>query len=254
MTQLHSSLTSSIHLKNHRHHPTDTDICVHNLAQQRHRQPIEHQRTEICAHEHCRHCIAPCLGHMGSEESRVGTIERHHAVANQEIALRQDSVSLHRLGHGEEIQHGGRPLHDEQSAHHYRHHYPRDMHRYRRPHPYPAREEREIHSREDERGAENISQHIAPEPREHLHGKEARDEECGEDRQQLAPGNLASVFHGQDERCDRGEQSRQRRGLAIRRHYPWQHCHDEYSESESRGALHECRADGEQYECYHLII
>ena len=207
---------------------------------------LEDIRAEQYADEHAADAVAIVRPHRGREEAVVSACDGHDDVAAEDVGLHQRHVFLLALRRGEEIEHHGRSLHAEESAHH-------AAERSRPEHigqgggdmDAPA-EEGEPYSRDDEHHAQNVPQ----QPVVHLLQTEDRrngdDGEGGEDGQQLAPLYVAPHLPRDGCRCCQGQESRQGGGFSVGGHEQGQHRHDEDAEPEADGALDEARDDREK--------
>lgn len=79
---------------------------------------LEHIRAEQYADEHAADAVAIVYPHRGCEEAVVSACDGHDDVAAEDVGLHQRHVFLLALRRGEEIEHHGRSLHAEESAHH----------------------------------------------------------------------------------------------------------------------------------------
>ena len=78
---------------------------------------FENVGTQYCADDDTAKAIKIINGYSGCEEAVVGSNARHHHIANQEIGLCHCHIMLLRWLTLNEVKHGRRALHTEETTH-----------------------------------------------------------------------------------------------------------------------------------------
>ena len=227
------------------HYAADSDVGVDDILEDAVGEMVEQPSAEGCADGHTAEAIEIVDADGRGHEAIVGADEGHNDVAAEHIDLRHGHIAILVVGHGDEIEYGGRSLHIEETTHESAEHAGAYLCWQCRPQPYPLVEETEVKTEKYEYDAEDMSQYDIIDfaqtedwcCRYNYEGAEDWYDALPVDIAVHADSNVYGVAHRQ--------QACQRSGFGIRRHEERQHRHDEDTETETRCALDEAGNDAE---------
>ena len=184
-------------------------------------------------------------GYSSCEETVVGSHTCHHHIANQEIGLSHCHIMLLRRLTLDEVQHGWRALHTEESTHQSAQCSCANLYFLRRWQFYALTEQHKVDANQYKCHAKDASQNMVFDTCQGKYGNGRDDDKCQQNRPKPLPGNVASQPPHDCSRCGDSQQSRECRSLAIAWHEERQQRHDEDAETEARGSLDKTRANAQ---------
>ena len=172
--------------------------------------------------------------------------EGHGEVAQAEIHRNDGHVAVFvRLGR-DEIQHGRRALHAEETAHQAAKRAGDDLRARRGLDVDLPAEEDEVEADDDQDDAQHQRERMRLHPCEHVDGPGGNNGEGPQDQPQVLPIDQIPHPDADDERRGEGQQARQGRRLAVRRHQEGEYRHDEDPEAEARRPFDKTGSDRQQ--------
>ena len=131
-------------------------------------------------------------GYSGCEETIVGSHTCHHHVANQKIGLSHSHIMFLRRLTLDEVQHGRRALHTEETAHQSAQCSCTYLHFFRRWQFNTSTKQYKVDADQNECDAKDASQNVIFDACQGKDGDGRDDDKCQQNRPKPLPGNVAS--------------------------------------------------------------
>ena len=224
----------------------DANVGIDDIFEYTIGEVAEEISAESRADGHAADAIEIVDAHSRGHKAVIGTHEGHDDVATEHIDLCHRHILVLVLRCGDEVEHGGRPLHVEETTHQAAEHAGADLCGQGRAQPYLLVEEPKVDAEQDEHYAKHIAQHHIVDLLQTKDRQRGDDDEGTEDRHDAVPLYIAVHADGNIDGVAHGQQPRERGSLGIGGHEKGQHGHDEDAEAKARCALDEARHDAQE--------